>query len=123
MNRLATLAGFMSLILLPGPASADEDVNKIAFNNHCRNCHSFKKDDNRLGPSMHGVYGAKSGQVRGFRNYSGTLTDIVWDETMLDRFIADPASISAGTNMIYPRVGDPVERAKIIAFLKSISEP
>lgn len=123
MKQYEKIIVALALTCVSHGASADDGANKVAFNNHCRNCHSFKQGDNRLGPSMYGVYGANSGQVSGFRNYSGTLTGVVWDEATLDRFIADPASISAGTTMNYPHVADPRERAKIIAFLKSISGP
>ena len=120
MSRFTILLALLVSTASPGIATAEDDAAKIAFNNHCRTCHSFRKDDNRMGPSMHGIYGAKSGQVHGYRNYSGGLTDIVWDEAMLDKFIADPTSVSTSTNMIYPPVADPVERAKIIEFLKTL---
>ena len=123
MLRSSIKSACFLVLLLPGPVAADDEAAKIAFNNHCRTCHSFRKDDNRLGPSMHGIYGAKSGRARGYRNFSGSLSDIVWDEAMLDRFIANPASVSTSTNMIFPPVSDAAERAKIIAFLKSISGP
>ena len=48
------------------------------------------------------------------------LSGPVWDEVTLDRFIADPASISPSTYMIYPLVKDRAERKKIIEFLKSL---
>ncbi|MGQ0455563.1 MAG: c-type cytochrome [Hyphomicrobium sp.] len=113
----------LALTCLSHGASADDDVNKVAFNNHCRTCHSFKKDDNRLGPSMHGMVGAAAGQVAGYRGYSGNISGFRWDEATLDKFIASPTSVASGTTMNYPPVLDAVERAKIIAFLKSISEP
>lgn len=108
------------LAILSGHAAADMAENRTAFNNHCRMCHSIKPGDNRLGPTMYGIFGAQAGRVAGFRGYSGGLSGLVWDEVTLDRFIADPASISPNTNMIYPPVKDPVERKKIINFLASL---
>jgi cytochrome c len=117
----------LALLLLAwthsGAAVADDDENKIAYNNHCRTCHSFRKDDNRLGPSMYGIFGAQAGQVKGYRGYSGGLVNFTWDEATLDRFIANPASISTGTNMVSPPVADAAERGKIIRFLKSNGAP
>ncbi|MES1179787.1 MAG: cytochrome C, partial [Hyphomicrobium sp.] len=75
---------------LPGFAAEQQqgkadDAGQVAFNTHCRNCHSVKPGDNRLGPSLHGVYGSPAGQVKGFGNYSGGLTpDMKWDEATLD---------------------------------------
>lgn len=105
------------------PAFAEDAENsKIAFNTHCRTCHSLKQDDNRLGPTVFGIVGKPAGQAAGYRGYSGGLTGITWDEATLDRFIADPASVSSSTNMIYPPVSDAGERRRIIAFLKTLKK-
>jgi cytochrome c len=72
---------------------------------------------------VYGVFGAKAGQVDGYRGYSGSLTGITWDEATLDKFIANPASVSTSTNMVFPPVADAGERSKIIEFLKSIRAP
>jgi cytochrome c2 len=63
------LAAIVSLGCV-GAAAADGD-GQIAFNNHCRNCHSFKKGDNWLGPSIFGIFGASAGRVEGYGGYSG----------------------------------------------------
>ena len=123
MHRFAVLAAILAASGYPDAGAAGDDENKLAFNTHCRTCHSFKKDDNRLGPTMYGIFGAKAGQVKGYRGYSGSLSDITWDEPTLEKFIANPASVSTSTNMIFPPVSSASERGKIIAFLKSISKP
>jgi len=126
MSRLTTLVALLALFAGSGVAAAgndNDDSPKIAFNNHCRTCHSFKSGDNRLGPSMFGIFGANAGQVAGYRGYSGGLDGITWDEATLDKFIANPTSVSTSTNMIFPPVADAAERRKIIEFLKSISAP
>lgn len=69
---------------------------------------------------MYGIFGAEAGQVEGYGGYSGGLKGLVWDQVTLDRFIADPQSVSPNTNMIYPPVRDAEERKKIIEFLKSL---
>ncbi len=104
-------------------AAAEDDERAAAFNNHCRNCHSFKAGDNRLGPSLHGVFGSPAGRVEGYRGYSGSLAGLIWDEANLDKFIASPAAVATNTTMIYPAVAEAAERAKIIEFLKTISRP
>jgi len=105
-------------------AQESDDTGQIAYNTHCRQCHSTRKGDNRLGPTLFGIFGAKAGQVEGFPNYSGSLQEnIIWDEATLDKFIIDPASVAPNTNMIYPGVADAAERKKIIEFLKAKSEP
>ena len=46
-------------------APSNDDL-ELAFNGHCRECHSFVKDDNRLGPNFYGVVGRKAGTVPNF---------------------------------------------------------
>jgi len=84
----------------------------------------MKKGDSRLGPSLHGIVGAKAGQVKGYPAYSGSLQEnITWDEATLDKFIADSKSVAPNTNMIYPGVADAAVRKTIIKFLSTKSEP
>jgi cytochrome c len=119
MDPFSRLTAVMSALALNAlSAQAAEFDPEIAYNNHCRKCHSTKEGDNRLGPTLYGIVGAKAGQVPGFSAYSGGLAGITWDEAMLDKFIADPASVASSTNMIYPPVKDPAERKAIIEFLK-----
>ena len=95
---------------------------EIEFNNHCRECHSFLKGDNRLGPTLYGVVGRKAGTVPGF-SYSPALqtANLTWDEKTLDEWITDPNAVISGNNMAppFPGVADPAIRARIIAFLKA----
>lgn len=95
-----------------------------AFNNNCRTCHSVKEGDNRMGPSLKGVIGRKAGAAPGYANYSQSLksSSITWDESTLDRFIADPEAVAPNNNMKpFKAVPDQAVRARIIAFLKANS--
>jgi cytochrome c len=104
-------------------ALSHEAIGQIEFNNHCRNCHSTRNGDNRLGPTLYGIFDSRAGQNPDYRNYSGGLAGLIWDEATLDRFIASPSSVSPSTTMIYPPVVDPKVRQKIIAYLKSVKVP
>jgi cytochrome c len=103
-------------------ASGDESQAVQAFNTHCRSCHSFKKADHRLGPSLYGIFGKQAGRAEGYGGYSGALRGMTWDEQTLDAFLRDPASVSTSTNMIFPPVTDALTRAKIISFLKTLHD-
>lgn len=107
----------------PGPGG-DASKGQIEFNNHCRTCHTVNKGDNRLGPSLHNIFGAPAGQVEGFGNYSGGLTsNITWDEATLDEFIANPQSIAPNTSMApYSGIENPETRKEIIQYLKEQKE-
>jgi cytochrome c len=130
MGRAATIVLHLAaaLALLSGAALAqdgvDPDEARLAFNNHCRQCHVTNEGDHRLGPSLHNIIGREAGSAPGFR-YSSAMqnADLVWDEENLDRYIENPDAVVPGNNMKpYSGITDPEERAKIIAHLEAESE-
>ena len=94
---------------------------ELAFNDYCRECHAFDKGDNRLGPTLYGVFGRKAGSLPGY-DFSISLksSNITWNEKTLDEWIANPNALIPGNNMgsVFSGVPDAATRAKIIAFLK-----
>jgi len=70
------------------------------------------------GPRLQGVYGRTSGGVAGF-DYSSALkkAHIVWNDTSLEQWLADPDTLVPGNNMQF-HVARPQERRNLIAFLK-----
>jgi cytochrome c len=123
-NILAVIVAMAAWVAGSLPAVA-ADSGEVAFNNHCRTCHSTKTGDHRLGPSLHNIHGAKAGANSGYANYSQSLTSsgITWDDATLDKFIANPDQVVANNNMKpYKGIGDEAVRKAIIAFLKSKSE-
>jgi cytochrome c len=116
-------ASLLSFALAVPAATADD--NQAAFNNHCRTCHSTKEGDNRLGPSLYKIFGAKAGAVPGYASYSQGLSSsgITWDEVTLREFIANPDTVIPSNNMKpYKGIADEAVRQKIIEFLKSDRE-
>src|SRR5436305_12782698 len=121
MHAMAAL-GAMGLLLSPPSALAkssqgtEPGSGQVAFNNACRTCHTTREGDNRLGPNLHGVVGRKAGSLPGY-NYSSAMkeADFAWDETKLDRFIANPDEVVAGNKMQpYGGLASKDDRAKII---------
>ncbi len=125
IGRLALCAA-LAASLGSFEAEAADDELELSFNDHCRECHSFVKDDNRLGPSLYGVVGRKAGTLPGYA-YSESLKDsgVTWDEPTLDKWIANPDAVISGNQMSppYGGVADAAIRKKIIAYLKTISPP
>ncbi|MBS0234983.1 MAG: c-type cytochrome [Proteobacteria bacterium] len=121
---IATLTATGGLVLTTAGVLAQgisDDDPEIAFNDHCRECHSADKGDNRLGPSLYGVVGRKAGSIPNF-GYSEALKDsgITWTEKNLNAWITSPNSVVPGNNMgaIFSGLQDAKARAKIIAYLK-----
>ena len=99
-------------------AATASSEGKAAFDNYCRTCHSIRRGDHRLGPSLHAVFGSEATRVRG--DTSSAQAKIVWDEATLDRFIADPETVVSNSNMKpYQGIADPAVRRQIIEYLKS----
>jgi len=130
---MATLAAAVLLASMAAANAADAGAGanaepdkaspgQAAFNNHCRTCHTAKEGDNRLGPSLHGIVGAKAGSQAGYPNYSGALkgSGITWDAATLDRFIANPEEVVPNNNMKpFKGVPDPSVRKRIVEYLGS----
>jgi cytochrome c len=133
-NVMQTYAGIVlssfALVLLysgvpparAGDARTSGDSGQAAFNNNCRTCHSTKEGDNRLGPSLSHIVGAKAAAQSGYANYSEAMktAGITWDEQTLDRFIANPESVVPNNNMKpFKGVPDAAVRKAIIEYLKA----
>jgi cytochrome c len=115
---LAILAIFMSSA---DAAGQEGGSGQLAFNNYCRTCHSTKPDDNRLGPSLFGVFGRKAASAPGY-SYSDAMknSDLTWDEGHLDKFIANPEAVVPGNGMKpFTGINNPHERGLIIDFLRT----
>ena len=113
-------AALLAFVVAVPAATADD--GQAAFNNHCRTCHSTKAGDNRLGPTLYKIFGAKAAAAPGYAIYSQGLrsSGITWDEATLENFIANPDAVIPNNNMKpYMGITDAAVRRKIIEFLKS----
>jgi cytochrome c len=92
---------------------------KAAFAS-CTICHNIAKGAGiKTGPNLYGVFGQKAGSARGY-TYSSALksSGIIWTETELDAYIANPSGKVPGTKMGGGAVSDAAKRKAIIAYLK-----
>ena len=114
-------AFFVAAILLALPAAASAAGDPVAGKvvaNKCMVCHSFTAGENRIGPSLAGVVGRKSGTVPGF-NYSPAMKSIglTWTPDVLDKYLTSPRAVVPGTKMIFAGLPAPADRANLIAYL------
>lgn len=91
------------------------------FRRYCFVCHSTEPGQNKVGPSLAGVFGRGSGTEDGF-NYSPAMQSahVTWNEKTLDQYLTDPKSVVPGTKMLFQGVKNPDERHAIIDYLKSL---
>ena len=111
------MAGGAALSQPAGDPAHGEDVAK----QRCVRCHdvgSYSGDTS--GPSLNGVVGRKAGSVADF-DYSPAMKGfgMDWTPAQLDAFLTDPNTAVPGTFMRV-RVGDPKERADLIAYLSTL---
>jgi cytochrome c len=113
---LALLGALLAVPLVH--AAGDAARGAAAYEECCGGCHSVEAD--RIGPRHVGIAGRRAGSVAGF-DYSPALkaANIVWNETTLERWLADPEALVAGQRMGY-RLDDAAARADIVAYLLTL---
>jgi cytochrome c len=124
MSRIviAIALAVASLSLLPLPARAQNaDTGKQVFKQVCGICHDVAPDKNRVGPSLFGIVGRKTGSVAGFHYSDGNKNaNLTWDEATLDRYLIDPRATVPGTTMAYAGMKDDQKRKDLIAYLATL---
>lgn len=78
---------------------------------------------NKVGPSLHGVFGRKAGTLEGFK-FSTPMKEsgIVWDEASLRQYLRDPRAIVKGTRMAFAGIKKDSEMDNLIAYLKQATK-
>jgi cytochrome c len=118
------VAAFGAIAALFGSSASlgagDAAAGKQAFSTTCGPCHSTEPGVNKIGPSLAGIVGSKSGAVPGY-NFSSALkaANITWDEQALDKFLKNPSADVHGTKMVIS-VPDAEHRQNIIAYLETL---
>jgi cytochrome c len=104
-------------------AKADPAKGQQVFNK-CMACHNADKGGaNQLGPNLWGVLGEPIGQGKGFA-FSDALAKKggTWNWDNLSQWLTSPRAFAPGTKMTFAGLGNPQDRADVIAFLNSHSD-
>jgi cytochrome c len=104
-------------------AKADPAKGQQVFNK-CTACHNAEKGGpNQLGPNLWGVIGEPIGQGKGFA-FSDALAKKggTWNWDNLSQWLASPRGFAPGTKMTFAGLGNPQDRADVIAFLNQHSD-
>ena len=102
-------------------ASADVAKGEAVFKK-CAACHvSAAGGANGIGPNLWGVLGEPIGKGAGGYAFSGALSGKGgnWDWKSLDAWLTSPRAFAPGTKMTFAGLGNPQDRANVIAFLNS----
>jgi cytochrome c len=125
MIRAMRAALALLTILLPaGIARADGDAARgEAKFQDCAACHKLEAGANNVGPSLHGIFARKAGEIADFR-YSPAMkkSGILWTPEMLEKFITEPQAMVPANRMPYAGMASAADRADLIAYLRKATQ-
>lgn len=126
-RNLPLLAGAVLLMSFAAPlqsaSAAGATAGRQVFRQQCAICHSDKPGVNKIGPSLLGVVGRKTGSVPGY-NYSvaNKNSNITWTPEVLDKYLNAPQSVIPGTKMPYGGLHNATKRQNLIGFLETLKK-
>jgi cytochrome c len=103
-------------------AAGDQAAGEKVFTARCAVRHATEAGQNKIGPSLAGIVGSKSGTVAGF-DFSTAMknADITWDEANLDNYLANPTGVVHGTKM-FVNLPSESDRQNVIAYLETLKK-
>jgi cytochrome c len=108
---------------VPALAADDLTAARDLAVSHCSQCHTFGKGEpHGQGPALFGLIGREAGAAPGYvfsEGYKAAMKGKVWDNALLDRWLADTLAVAPGTQMVYWQ-DDPAKRAALIRYIESL---
>ena len=120
--RTAVTALLTSLLIAPAFAEGDAARGEAHFK-ECAACHKLAAGTNEVGPSLHGIFSRKAGEITDFR-YSPAMkrSGVSWTPETLDKYLADPQAFIPANRMPYAGMSNATERADLIAYLQKATK-
>ena len=118
----AALGVLLAVAAGPALAAGDAAQGEKVFNK-CKTCHTLEAGKNKIGPSLHGLFGRTAGTVEGFP-YSDAMKNsgIVWDAETLDHYLTKPKDLVPGNKMSFSGLPKDEDRANVIEYLKGATQ-
>ncbi|MGA2057898.1 MAG: cytochrome c family protein [Bradyrhizobium sp.] len=124
MRRVEILAAALLTSALVTGARAEGDAarGELSFK-ECAACHKLDAGANEVGPSLHGLFSRKAGELPDFR-YSPAMkrSGVTWTAETLDKYIADPQAFIPANRMPYAGISNAADRADLIAYLQKATQ-
>ena len=122
MRAIAFFAALSIAGLSAGQSLAQDAAAGEKVFAKCKACHVADTDQNKIGPSLKGLFGRTAGTHEGFK-YSKAMIDagaagLVWDEAKLKEYLHSPKAMVKGTKMAFAGLKDDTDIVNLEAFLK-----
>src|SRR5258708_28806964 len=103
-------------------ADLDNGQAKFAI---CKTCHSVTQGGGSMtGPDLYAVFRRKAGTSPGYAYSDGLKAlRVTWDAQTIDKWIANPRAMVAGTKMTYIGMSNAKDRTDLVAYLKTVTSP
>ncbi len=113
-----TMALLMAPLLAASARAEGDAARGEARFEECAACHRLEAGVNEVGPSLHGIFMRKAGELRDFR-YSPAMkrSAITWTPETLEKYITDPQAMVPANRMPYAGMANAGDRADLIAYL------
>jgi cytochrome c len=121
---MRVMAALVMTLFAADVARADGDAARgEAKFGDCAACHQLEAGANNVGPSLHGIFTRKAGEIADFR-YSPAIkrSGITWTPETLDKFISDPQGMVPGNRMPYAGMANARDRGDLIAYLQNATK-
>lgn len=90
----------------------------------CWTCHDLAGTVKKVGPSLLGLYGRRSGMAPDYESSAALrAASIVWDDRMLAAFLRNPAGFVPGNRMVAQGVQNPARLEDLLFYLRHVTEP
>jgi len=112
-----------ALAALPiGAQAQDADAGKKVFA-RCMPCHTVDTPQNKVGPSLQGIFGRTAGTVPGYSYTDANKNSgVVWNVEKLNEYLKNPKAFIPGTKMAFAGIPKDDERANLIAYLEQATK-
>jgi cytochrome c len=108
-------AGLLVLLVAELTGCADPDSAILA-------CHDLAGTVKKVGPSLQGVYGRRSGLAPGYQGSPELIgAAIVWDDRTLRAFLSNPSGFIPGNRMVSPGIRNGNALTDFLFYLRHVS--
>jgi cytochrome c len=120
-RTIAIVVALSGVFFTSAALAGDAGAGKAVFQSFCSTCHSVQPAQNKIGPTLFGLFGRKTGSVSGY-SYSpaNAAANMTWDEATLDKYLEAPRTVIPGTKKTYAGVKDATKRGDLVAYLATL---